>query len=155
MVEEMVKMTASSSNHCSSESLLDHEQHRRMNFMKKILVIDDNVQCNQMVCRFLTASGYEVSSAPNGVEGLKLFRKEIPDLVVTDLFMPEKDGLETIMELRRTDQKVRILAMSGGSTKMNMIDMLDIAETFGADAIMAKPFQLETFLQKVKELLDE
>lgn len=123
--------------------------------MKKILVIDDDVQCNQLVCRFLKSSGYEVSSAFDGAEGLKMFRKEMPDLVITDLYMPEKDGLETIMELRRTDQKIRILAMSGGSIKMNITDMLDTAEMFGADAIMAKPFNLETFLQKVIELLDE
>lgn len=123
--------------------------------MKKVVVIDDDVQCNQLVCRFLKNSGYEVSSASNGAEGLKMIREEIPDLVITDLFMPEQDGLETILELRRTNQKTRILAMSGGSTKMNMVDMLDIAETFGADSIMAKPFHLETFLEKVKELLDE
>jgi len=85
--------------------------------MKKIVVIDDDMQCNQLVCRFLKNSGYEVSSAVNGAEGLKMFRKEIPDLVITDLYMPEKDGLETIMELRRTNQKVRILAMSGGLHK--------------------------------------
>ncbi|MDZ4184512.1 MAG: response regulator [Desulfuromonadales bacterium] len=123
--------------------------------MKKILVIDDDVKCNQMICRVLENEGYAVSAAFNGAEGLKLFMKERPDLVITDLYMPEKDGLETIMELRRSDEKIRILAISGGSLSINIEDMLSAAEDFGADAIMAKPFHLETFLLRVKGLLDE
>jgi DNA-binding response OmpR family regulator len=123
--------------------------------VKKIVVIDDDIKCNQMICRILNNEGYEVSAAFNGAEGLKLCRKERPDLVITDLYMPEKDGLETIMELRRTDEKIRILAISGGSLSINIDEMLNTAEMFGADAIMAKPFHLETFLNRVKGLLDE
>ena len=123
--------------------------------MKKIVVIDDDILCNRMVCRILESSGYEVRAAFTGAEGLKLFMHERPDLVITDLYMPEKDGLETIMELRRADGKIRILAISGGSLNINIDDMLNAAEMFGADAVMAKPFQLEIFLQRVKGLLDE
>jgi DNA-binding response OmpR family regulator len=108
-----------------------------------------------MVCRILENAGYEVRAAFNGAEGLKLFRHERPDLVITDLYMPEKDGLEMIMELRRADEKIRILAISGGSLNINIDDMLNAAEMFGADAILAKPFPLEIFLQRVKGLLDE
>ena len=122
--------------------------------MKKIVVIDDDIKCNQMICRILKNAGYQVSAAFNGAEGLKMFMKERPDLVITDLYMPEKDWLETIMELRQADEKIRILAISGGSLNINIDDMLNAAEIFGADAIMAKPFHLETFLNRVKGLLD-
>ena len=123
--------------------------------MKKIVVIDDDIKGNQMVCRILKNAGYEVRAAFNGAEGLKIFKQERPDLVITDLFMPEKEGLETITELRQTDKKIRIMAISGGSANVNLADVLDTAEMFGADAVMAKPFQMETFLQRVKGLLDE
>lgn len=123
--------------------------------MKKIVVIDDDIQCNRMICRILENAGYEVRAAFNGVEGLKMVRQERPDLMITDLYMPEKEGLATIRELRQTDEKIRILAISGGSLNINIADMLDAAEMFGADAIMAKPFHLETFLLTVKGLLDE
>ena len=123
--------------------------------MKKIVVIDDDIQCNRMICRILENAGYEVKTAFNGVEGLKVCRQERPDLMITDLYMPEKEGLETIMELRQAGQKIRILAISGGSLNINVAEMLDTAEMFGADAIMAKPVHLETFLHKVKELLAE
>jgi len=81
--------------------------------VKKILVIDDDIQGNQMVCRILKNAGYEVNAAFDGSEGLKMVMKERPDLVITDLFMPEKEGLETIMELRQADKKVRIMAITG------------------------------------------
>jgi DNA-binding response OmpR family regulator len=123
--------------------------------VKKVMVIDDDIPCNRMVCRILENAGYEVRAAFNGAEGLRLFRHDRPDLVITDLYMPEKDGLETIMELRQADAKIKILAISGGSLNINVADMLDAAEMFGADAIMAKPFQLNTFLHQVKELLGE
>ena len=122
--------------------------------MKKIIVIDDDILGNQMVCRILKNAGYEVSSAFNGAEGLKMIIQDRPDLVITDLFMPEKEGLETITELRQTDKKIRIMAISGGFANVNLADVLDTAEMFGADAIMAKPLHIETFLQRVKELLD-
>lgn len=82
--------------------------------MKKIVVIDDDIPGNRMVCRVLKNAGYDVRAAVNGVEGLRMCRQERPDLVITDLYMPEKDGLETIMALRRTDDKIRIMAISGG-----------------------------------------
>jgi DNA-binding response OmpR family regulator len=123
--------------------------------VKKIMVIDDDIPCNRMICRILENSGYEVRAAFNGAEGLKMYMDERPDLVITDLYMPEKDGLEMIMELRKADAKIRILAISGGSLNINIDDMLNAAEMFGADAILAKPFPLEIFLQRVKGLLNE
>lgn len=123
-------------------------------YMKKILVIDDDLQFNGMITMILEDAGYEVRSAHDGIEGLKMFMQERPDLVITDLYMPEKEGLETIMELRQADQDIRILVMSGGSPHMNMSDMFNTAEMFGADAALPKPFSVGTFLEKVKELLE-
>jgi len=121
--------------------------------VKKIYVIDDDSQCNQMICMILENAGYEVRSAANGAEGLRLFKKERPDLVITDLYMPEKEGLETVMEMRQMDKKVRILVLSGGSPNVSMFEMLNTAKMFGADATMAKPVAIDTFLHAVKWLL--
>ena len=123
--------------------------------MKKILVIDDDIQLNEMICEILTFEGYEIMSASNGMEGLKLFNKDRPDLVITDIYMPEKEGLETIMEIRQEDKTIKILVISGGCPHMNMSEMFSMAEMFGADAVLPKPFAVEIFLQKVKELLGE
>lgn len=123
--------------------------------MKKILVIDDDIQLNGMICEILNSAGYEVRSANNGVEGLQQFMKERPDLVITDIYMPEKEGLETIRELRQVDRAIRILVVSGGCPRVNLPEMFAMAEMFGADAVLPKPFAVGTFLQKVKELLGE
>jgi DNA-binding response OmpR family regulator len=122
--------------------------------VNKILVIDDDQQFRRMICLILGDAGYEVRSAQNGLEGLNLFINERPDLVITDLYMPEKEGLETIMELRQTDKMIRILVVSGGCPHLNMSDMFTMAEIFGADAALPKPFDISIFLQTVKELLD-
>jgi DNA-binding response OmpR family regulator len=121
--------------------------------VNKILVIDDDEQCNSMISMVLEDAGYEVWSAQNGLKGLEIYRREHPDLVITDLYMPEKEGLETIMELRERDKKTRILVISGGCPHTNMSDMFTMAEIFGADAALPKPFDIAIFLQKVKELL--
>ena len=102
----------------------------------------------------LKDAGYEVRSAFNGQEGLGMFMKERPDLVITDLYMPEKEGLETIMELRQTDKEIKILVVSGGSPHMNMSEMFTMAGIFGADAALPKPFDIGTLLLKVRELLE-
>jgi DNA-binding response OmpR family regulator len=123
--------------------------------MKKILIIDDNEQFNKMLCMILAQAGYEVSTAANGDSGLKLYRQERPDLIITDIYMPEKEGLETIMELRATDCQTRILVVSGGSPQMNLADMFNMAKIFGADAMLAKPFDMDHFLKTVQGLLAE
>jgi two-component system, chemotaxis family, chemotaxis protein CheY len=123
--------------------------------VKDILVIDDDLQLNRMICLILKDAGYEVRSAQNGQEGLGMFVKERPDLVITDLYMPEKEGLETIMELRQTDKEIKILVVSGGCPHMNMSEMFTMAGIFGADAALSKPFDIGVLLQKVREMLGE
>lgn len=89
------------------------------------------------------------------MEGLKLFMTDRPDLVTTDIYMPEKEGMETIMEIRQADKTIKILVVSGGCPHMNMSEMFTMSEMFGADAVLPKPFAVKTFLQMIKELLGE
>ena len=121
--------------------------------MKNILVIDDDAQFNKMLCLILTEAGYTVSSAEDGDAGMKIFRQEAPDLVITDIYMPEKEGFETIIELRSVNPDIKILVISGGLTQMGMAETFSLAETFGANAVLAKPFDMNTILSTVSRLL--
>jgi DNA-binding response OmpR family regulator len=90
--------------------------------------------------------------AADGIQGMKQFAKQHPDLMVTDIFMPEKEGLSTIMDAKKADPSVKILAMSGGGRVWNM-DALPVALSLGADAVLHKPFRREEFLGLVSQLL--
>ncbi|RLB31609.1 MAG: response regulator, partial [Deltaproteobacteria bacterium] len=81
--------------------------------MKKILVIDDDEQIRHILRRFLERAGYEVLEASNGQEGMALYRKEGPELVITDIIMPKKEGMETIMDMKGEFPKAKIIAISG------------------------------------------
>ncbi|NJD90948.1 MAG: response regulator [Geobacter sp.] len=122
--------------------------------MKSILVIDDDAQFNKMLCLMLTEAGYAVFSAENGDTGMKIFRQETPDLVITDIYMPEKEGLETILELRTVNPEIKILVISGGLAQMGMSETFILAETFGASAVLAKPFDMNTILSTVSRLFE-
>lgn len=106
----------------------------------RALVIDDSPDVCLVVETLLGRLGYKTTSASDGVEGLRLFSQLRPALVITDLFMPHGDGIETIKEIRRHDRHVPIIAMSGAATTMNF---LQIALKLGADAAIAKPFSLK------------
>lgn len=121
--------------------------------MKKILIIDDDRSLNLMLCIMLEQAGYQTCSAEDGEAGVRIFRKESPDLVVTDIYMPEKEGLQTIMELRAIDPGVMILGISGGIRQMELSEMFSLARTFGANAMLAKPFDFSTFIGTVRQLL--
>ncbi len=123
--------------------------------MKRILVIDDDDQLRQMIRQILERSHYDVLDAPNGKEGIAIYRRDNPDLVITDIFMPEKEGLETIRELRREYPEVKIIAISGGSPKTEGFSSLQFAIGFGALKTLAKPFSRDQLLQLVRELLGE
>lgn len=119
----------------------------------KVLVIDDDVQCNEMLCMLLKFSGHQVISAFDGDEGLKLFVRERPELVITDLYMPEKEGIETIIEIRKLDQKVRILAISGGSPLLDVDEMFPVAQLLGANAVLSKPFDSAALTIIINDLM--
>lgn len=122
--------------------------------MKKILIIDDEHYILMMLKKMLERAGYEVDLASNGNEGLDLFRKSPSDLVITDIIMPEKEGLETIREMKRMQPQMKIIAMSGGG-KISAENYLETAKIFGASRIIEKPFNQKTMVSSVKELLED
>jgi DNA-binding response OmpR family regulator len=120
--------------------------------MYRILVIDDDEQIRALLSQMLERAGYQVVEAANGDEGLRLFRTQSADLVITDLIMPEKEGIETILELRREFPQVQVIAISGGG-KYNPRDYLPIARQLGACATISKPFSRQEILDAVQAAL--
>ncbi|NBC82600.1 MAG: response regulator [Bacteroidetes bacterium] len=118
----------------------------------KILVIEDDLFFQQMLKDLLSLEGYEIFLANNGIKGMQLFHKVHPDLVITDIIMPEKEGTETIIELKQIKPDVKIIAMSGGG-RGGFLDYLETANEFGVDATFPKPFNNKYFLNKVHEIL--
>lgn len=121
--------------------------------MARILIIDDEEQVRLYLRRILTAESYEVVEAPDGKVGLRLYRQEPADLIIIDIFMPEKEGLETIMELRRDYPDVKVIAISGGG-RTGSLDFLHMAKKFGALRTLEKPFTRQEMLDAVQEVLD-
>jgi len=120
--------------------------------MKKILLMDDEAAVRSMLKKMLERQGYAVITAPNGREGMNLFNKDPVDLVVTDLIMPEKEGIEVIMELRKKCPDVPVIAMSGGG-RNTPESYLNAARLLGARAVLEKPVQKEIFLEAVQRVL--
>jgi CheY-like chemotaxis protein len=118
-----------------------------------VLVIDDNPSVRSYISTLLQAEGHGVVEATEGVEGIRLYREDRPDLVICDIFMPEKEGIETIRELRALDPRVRIVAMTGGGTHTRTTTFLDMAERFGAVGALAKPFGRDELLRAVEQAL--
>lgn len=120
--------------------------------MAKILVIDDDAQVLAMLQKMLEREGYEVVVASDGNKGVKCYRENPTDLIITDLIMPEKEGIETIIELRRDFPDIKIIAMSGGG-RNNPKAYLGIAENLGTQYTFAKPIKRKELLKAVRELL--
>jgi DNA-binding response OmpR family regulator len=120
--------------------------------MAKILVLDDEPSILLMIKKMLEREGHEVDLALNGMEGMELFEKNKPDLVVTDIIMPEKEGLETILELRRKHPELKIIAISGGG-RIGPQGYLPSAKYLGADMVFQKPLVQKEFVQAVASLL--
>lgn len=122
--------------------------------MKRILVIDDDRQLRLMLDAMLKSAGYEVKAVEDGSLALGAVREFKPDLVITDLFMPEKEGLQTITELRCEAPKLKIMAISGG-TPLSSMDFLGVAKKMGAQKTLAKPFVRQDLLTAVAELIGD
>jgi CheY-like chemotaxis protein len=120
--------------------------------MPTILLVDDNDQYRTMLNAVLTFAGYEVSEARNGKEALRIYHEWPADLVITDLVMPEKEGLELIRELRGQYPEARIIAISGGG-RLNPVDYLELATEFGARKVLPKPFTNHQLIEAVKACL--
>lgn len=120
--------------------------------MERILVIDDDTQIREMLREILEREGYEVEAAENGKDALAIQQADPCDVIITDLIMPEQDGVETIMEFMQRDPTVKIIAISGGG-RIGPRDYLEMAEALGAKKTFYKPFKRQEMLAAVKELL--
>lgn len=118
--------------------------------MARVLVIDDEQLARFTMREILESAGHEVVEAKNGKQGISFQRAESFDIVVTDIIMPEKEGVETIIELKRDYPTLPIIAISGGGRTRNL-DFLKIAEQYGADRILAKPFSEEELIEAVEQ----
>ncbi len=122
--------------------------------MATILVIDDDPQVCDVLEQVLQGEGHLVKSALNGEEGICLYRQYLPELILLDILMPEKEGLETILDLRREFPNVLVIAMSAASEGAK-IDLLEMAQRLGAQYRMTKPFQLQTVIDLVNKALSQ
>ena len=120
--------------------------------MESILVIDDDPQIRKLLEEVLRDEGYKASSAESVEEGLPNYPISTLPLIVTDVLMPNREGLETIRELRKNNPSMKIIAISGGLEQGGM-DVLDIAKRFGANRVLRKPFEIKDFLNVVQETL--
>jgi len=121
--------------------------------VSKILVIDDNEQIRDYLVKVLELEDYVVATAPNGKIGLEYFETDTADLIITDIIMPEKEGLETIMEIKRGHPDIKIIAISGGSNNMGPEYCLGMAKLLGANSVLEKPFSREILLDTIQKLL--
>lgn len=119
--------------------------------MAKILVIDDEPLVLKTIRLVLEQAGHDIHEAPNGRVGMESLAAESFDLVITDILMPDQEGLETISGMRRDNGDIKILAMSGGGRTGNH-DFLQIARKLGADATIKKPFDPDLLVAQVAEL---
>jgi len=119
----------------------------------RILIVDDDPQVRAVLTLSLQQSGYAVLTADNGREARAMLSANPVDLLITDLFMPEQDGIETILHIRKQHPKLPILAISGGGRRIEGGDCLHIAHVIGANRVLPKPFTMETLLREIAVLV--
>lgn len=120
--------------------------------MQSILVIDDDKLMCMALARILVSAGYKVEQAWDGETGLRMYRENAFDLVITDLIMPDKEGIQIIRELRKENSKIRIIAMSAGG-RGGATDYLKWARLMGAKECLSKPIKREDLLNAVSTVL--
>jgi two-component system, chemotaxis family, chemotaxis protein CheY len=120
--------------------------------MARILVIDDDADVRETVRRTLESRGHTVELAGDGSHGIAALAERAPDLVITDVFMPRQDGIETLLELRKAFPKLKVIAMSGGSSS-GLINLLEDMELLGANRTIPKPFTPKELMEAVDTVL--
>ncbi len=120
--------------------------------MAKILLIEDHPEFRETIAEMLELHGHQVTSAQDGREGMTLFSRHSFDVIITDLIMPQQDGISVIVGIRQKSQAVKIIAISGGGN-INGVDYLRMTEDLGVDATLEKPFQSQQLLDTVKRLV--
>ncbi len=122
--------------------------------MSKLLVIEDEPVLRLRLRSQLEEAGHAVREAPNGAVGLALVEEEPPDVVVTDLYMPEKDGIEVLRAIKSARPTIKVIVMTGGTARDPMgANAITVAKHLGADRIFTKPFDTQTLLGTIKDLL--
>jgi DNA-binding response OmpR family regulator len=119
--------------------------------LTRVLVIEDNEDFRDLIRHWLEEAGFSVSALPNGRLGLELQRLQPADIIVTDIFMPDQDGIETISALRKEFPAVKIIAMSGRES-LTGYDVLGVANELGAVKTFKKPFDLDDLVEAVRKL---
>ncbi len=130
-----------------------------MNSKINILIIDDDLFIRKSLRRNLEKEGFNIFEASHGKEADRILSEENISLIITDIFMPEKNGLEIITEIKKNNPKIKIIAISGWGIKYdgndnNIPDYLKIAEKFGVDKTFAKPFEVKEIINAIRELLN-
>ncbi len=123
--------------------------------MPSILVVDDEDQIRQLIRETLEQAGYHVAEARDGREALQQYRLAPADVIIMDILMPEQDGLETTATLRREFPNVKVIAITGGSDMIGILNFLDVAKMLGAHRVLQKPFEMKTLLDTVQVELQD
>jgi CheY-like chemotaxis protein len=118
----------------------------------RILVIDDDPDVRRALRKILTRAGYDVVEAADGTAGVALQHNAPADVIITDIFMPGLDGLQTMRQLKREGSLVKVIAVSGGD-QTGTIDLKEHAKLLGAFKVLAKPFEMQDVLDAVKAAL--
>jgi CheY-like chemotaxis protein len=121
--------------------------------MPGVLIVEDDKELREMLKMSLLRRNFTVLEAENGKEAITHFKPALTDLVVTDLIMPEEDGLKVVIKLRELKPSIKIIAISGGG-KVGPGSYLNLAKALGADAIYSKPFSINDLTAKIEQLLD-
>jgi DNA-binding response OmpR family regulator len=120
--------------------------------MANILLVEDEENLRSMLRIVLEDAGHEVAEAGNGKEVVEIYRRRPPDLLITDIIMPDEEGIETIIKVRKNFPHAKIIAMSGGG-RTGTPNYLDLARKLGANHILAKPFSNRDFLSGIEMVL--
>lgn len=120
--------------------------------MSRILIVDDDRDVRRVLRRVMEADGHTVVECPDGRDALRAMTEEQPDLVITDVYMPEMDGIEFLTRLREEDPDLPVLAVSGGSLATADF-VLEDASKLGADAVLSKPFDIDEVRHTVRKML--
>jgi CheY-like chemotaxis protein len=122
--------------------------------MANILVIDDDKSIQIVFKQFLDRQGHTVTLADDGRQGMQVINESAPDLIITDIMMPEMDGLEILLEIRKNNQNIPIIAISGGMRDLPL-NFLSQAKLFGARQVLEKPIPLDVLGSAVQRALEE
>ena len=122
--------------------------------MAKILLIDDDIQVLKVMTSFLEMEHHEITTALDGIQGIKQLESKQFDLLITDVIMPEQDGLGVLMWLMNQASRPKVIAISGGSVSLDQNELLYLCKKLFADRVLPKPVDYETLITAVHELLN-